>query len=69
MADANTYLPFKLVDKAVTKRIMEELDSLSDAEDEGKTYLNVGYARFTTMLFTPNSSLSTCRCPDKGSVS
>ena len=39
MADANTYLQFKLVDKAVTKRIVEELDSLSDAEDEGKIYL------------------------------
>lgn len=35
VADANTYLPFKLVDNAVTKRIVEELDALPDAEEEG----------------------------------
>lgn len=36
LADPNTYLPFKIVDTVVTKRIGEELDALSEEDDEGK---------------------------------
>lgn len=35
-ADANTYLPFKIVDTAVTTRIGEELDAMTELEEEGK---------------------------------
>ena len=34
-ADANSYLPFKVLDNAVTKRIGEELDALKDEDEEG----------------------------------
>lgn len=57
MADANTYLPFKMVDNAVTKRIVEELDALPDAEEEGEFGLQYLYVRLLLTLST--SSLPT----------
>lgn len=36
LADANTYLPFKVVDTVVTTRIGEELDAMIELEEEGK---------------------------------
>ncbi|KAH8119077.1 Tfb4-domain-containing protein [Phellopilus nigrolimitatus] len=39
LADANTYLPFKVVDTAVTSRIGEELDALSEIEEEAPCQL------------------------------
>lgn len=50
MADANTYLPFKLVDNAVTKRIVEELDALPDAEEEGEFGSVYSYASVYSLL-------------------
>ncbi|KAL5528551.1 TFB4 [Sanghuangporus sanghuang] len=39
LADPNTYLPFKIVDTVVTKRIGEELDAMSDQEEEAPCQL------------------------------
>ncbi|EJD02844.1 Tfb4-domain-containing protein [Fomitiporia mediterranea MF3/22] len=39
IADPNTYLPFKVVDTAVTKRISEELDAMSDFDEEAPCQL------------------------------
>lgn len=36
LADANTYLPFKIVDTAVTTRIGEEFDTITELEEEGE---------------------------------
>lgn len=38
LADANTYLPFKFVNNAVTRRIGAELDLLKEDEEECKFY-------------------------------
>lgn len=35
-SDPNAYTPFKIVDHAVTNRIVEELDALPDVEEEGQ---------------------------------
>lgn len=66
VADANTYLPFKLVDNAVTKRIVEELDALPDAEEEGK----IGSAfSFASVYSLSTSSLPTGRFTHESVVS
>ena len=41
LADPNTYLPFKIVDTVVTKRIGEELDALAEEDDEGEPVISV----------------------------
>ncbi|OCB89375.1 Tfb4-domain-containing protein [Sanghuangporus baumii] len=49
LADPNTYLPFKIVDTVVTKRIGEELDAMSDQEEEDINRLvNPGTTNVTT---------------------
>ena len=60
-ADANTYLPFKIVDTAVTKKIGEEFDAMPDFDgDEGKNY----FLEKDYVINVVNSSLSAGRSID-----
>lgn len=38
-ADANTYRPFKILNTAVTQTILEQVESLGEADIEGKVLL------------------------------
>ena len=38
LPDSNTYLPFVLADSTVTNRIGEELDALSEMDEEGEPF-------------------------------
>lgn len=51
-ADANAYLPFKVVDHVVTRRIAEELDSLADENEEGEFYLLSTHVLLNNLLNT-----------------
>jgi transcription initiation factor TFIIH subunit 3 len=37
-ADANTYRPFKILNTAITHTILEQVDSLGEADIEGKAF-------------------------------
>jgi transcription initiation factor TFIIH subunit 3 len=44
-ADANTYRPFKILNTAITHTILEQVDSLGEADIEGKAlFILCGFA-------------------------
>lgn len=60
--DANSYLPFKLVDSTVVRRIIDELDSIGELEEERERLIS-------TCFFSPHwnySSMCTGRSGDEG---
>lgn len=66
LADANTYLPFKIVDTAVTSSIGAEMDALSEEEEEG---VFTWVTKLHLLMLKTKSPLSARWSIDKGPVS
>jgi len=60
--DANSYLPFKLVDSTVVRKIMDELDAIGELEEER------GWLSFTYFVLPHRYHSSVCigRSGDQG---
>jgi hypothetical protein len=51
--DANSYSGFKIVDSAVVKRVMDELDTLGEFEDEGSNKESNRFVSYDTYISQP----------------